>query len=85
MLHAVAEEGVATRDIAAAIGLGLRLPVASITTEQADQHFGFLAHFLALDMPVSSALTRQLLAWEPSGPGLIADLEQGHYLTASAG
>jgi nucleoside-diphosphate-sugar epimerase len=82
VLHAVGEEGVAIRDVAGAIGQKLELPVTSITAEQADTHFGFLAHFLALDMPVSNALTRERLSWEPSGPGLIADLEQGHYFTA---
>jgi nucleoside-diphosphate-sugar epimerase len=85
VLHAVAEEGVAMRDIAGAIARGLDLPPVSITAEEAQGRFGFLAGFVALDMPVSSALTRELLAWEPSGPGLIADLDQGHYFaTASA-
>jgi nucleoside-diphosphate-sugar epimerase len=79
VLHAVGEEGVPIRDVAEVIGRRLELPVASITGEEAESHFGFLARFLALDMPVSSALTRGLLSWEPSGPGLIADLEQGHY------
>ena len=84
VLHAVGEEGVATRDIAGVIGLGLELPVTSITPEQAEAQFGFLAGFLALDMPVSNAITRELLSWEPSGPGLVADLEQGHYFAAAA-
>ncbi len=83
VLHAVGEEGVAIRDVAEAIGRGLDLPVTSITAEQAQAHFGFLAGFLALDMPASSALTRELLSWEPSGPGLVADLKQGHYFTAA--
>ena len=83
VLHAVGEEGVAIRDIAEAIGRGLDLPVTSITTEQAQAHFGFLAGFLALDMPTSNALTRELLSWEPSGPQLIADLDQGHYFAAA--
>ncbi|MDQ6637818.1 MAG: 3-beta hydroxysteroid dehydrogenase, partial [Candidatus Dormibacteraeota bacterium] len=84
VLHAVGEDGVAIRDVAEAIGRGLRLPVTSITAEQAEAQFGFLAGFLALDMPVSSALTRELLSWEPSGPGLVADLDQGHYFVATA-
>jgi nucleoside-diphosphate-sugar epimerase len=79
VLHAVGEEGVAIRDVAQAIGRGLELPVASITPEQAAGQFGFLAHFLALDLPTSNALTRELLGWEPSGPGLVADLDAGHY------
>ncbi len=82
VLHAVGEEGVAIRDIAEAIGRGVDLPVTSITTGQAEDQFGFLARFLAIDMPVSSTLTRELLSWEPSAPGLIADLERGHYFLA---
>jgi nucleoside-diphosphate-sugar epimerase len=79
VLHAVAEEGVAIRELAETIGRGLGLPAASISPEEAGGQFGFLAGFLALDMPVSSARTRKLLSWEPIGPGLIADLEEGHY------
>jgi len=84
VLHAVGEEGVAIRDVAEAIGQGLELPVTSITDEQAGGHFGFLAGFLGLDIPASSALTRELLSWEPTGPGLIADVEVGHYFAAAA-
>ena len=84
VLHAVAEEGVALLEITEAIGRGLHLPVTSITAEQGDAQFGFLAGFLAMDMPVSSALTRQLLSWTPTGPGLVADLDQGHYFTPAA-
>ena len=83
VLHAVGEEGVAIRDVAEAIGRGLHLPVTSITAEQGEVQFGFLAGFLAMDMPVSSARTRELLSWQPTGPGLVADLEQGHYFTAA--
>jgi nucleoside-diphosphate-sugar epimerase len=83
VLHAVGEEGLAIRDVTEAIGQRLELPVTSITAEQAEAHFGFLARFLALDMPASSALTRELLSWEPSGPGLVADLKQGHYFAAT--
>ena len=79
MLHAVGEEGVATYDMASAIGQRLGLPVGSIDIEQATDQFGFLAHFLALDMPVSSARTQELLGWTPTGPTLIADVEQGSY------
>jgi nucleoside-diphosphate-sugar epimerase len=84
VLHAVAEEGVVIREVTEAIGRGLRLPVTSITPEQAQAQFGFLARFLGMDIPVSSALTRELLSWAPSGPGLVADLEQGHYFAAAA-
>ena len=84
VLHAVGEEGVAIRDVADAIGRGLDLPVTSIAAEQAEAQFGFLAHFVALDMPTSSALTRELLSWEPTGPGLVADLDQGHYFASAA-
>lgn len=57
------------------------MPVTSITPEQAEGQFGFLAGFLAMDMPVSSTLTRELLSWQPTGPGLVADLDEGHYFT----
>ncbi|MBV7536367.1 SDR family oxidoreductase [Duganella sp. sic0402] len=75
--HAIAEQGIATRKIAETIGKGLGLPVISLTAEQAPEHFGFLARFFSADCPASSTLTRQL-GWQPSGPGLIEDLEQ-HY------
>ncbi len=74
--HAVAEEGVAMRAIAETIGRRLGLPARSITPEQAPAHFGWLAMFATADLPASSALTRQRLGWRPTGPGLIADLEQ---------
>jgi nucleoside-diphosphate-sugar epimerase len=78
-LHAVADEGVPIRDIAEVIGRHLDLPVASISPEDAGEHFTWLAGFLAVDSPASSALTRELLGWQPTQPGLIADLGQGHY------
>ena len=77
--HAVAEEGVPLREIAEAIGRGLKLPVVSKTPEQAAEHFGFLGFFAGGDMPASSAQTQQRLGWHPTGPGLIADLEQMRY------
>jgi len=79
VLHAAAEEGVAFREIAEAIGRRLQMPATAISAEQAGQHFGFLGHFIAMDMPASSANTRQLLDWEPTGPGLIADIAAGAY------
>ncbi|MFO1014610.1 MAG: SDR family oxidoreductase [Caulobacteraceae bacterium] len=76
--HAVAEEGVAMRDIAEAIGRRLDVPVKSIPAEEAASHFGFMAMFLGSDGRdgrATGALTRQRLDWTPAGPGLIADLE----------
>ncbi len=78
--HAVAEEGVALREIAEAISRGLKVPVVSLSPEEAGPHFGFLGAFAGLDMPVSSALTQERLGWHPAGPGMIADLEHMTYL-----
>lgn len=72
--HAVAEEGVPMRDIAEAVGRRLSLPVRSLTTEEAAAFFGWLVLFAGHDMPASSALTRQTLGWQPTGPGLLDDL-----------
>jgi nucleoside-diphosphate-sugar epimerase len=77
--HAVAEEGIPVRDIAEAVGAGLDLPVVSLTPEEAPAHFGWLAMFAGLDLPASSARTRELLGWTPSGPGLIEDLKSMDY------
>jgi nucleoside-diphosphate-sugar epimerase len=78
-LHAVADEGVPIRDIAEVIGRHLNLPVVSIAPEDAAGHFTWLAGFLAADSPASSTLTRELLGWHPTQPGLIDDLDKGHY------
>jgi len=78
-LHAVADEGVPFREIAAAIGRHLGVPAVSIPPEEAEGYFGFLAMFVSLDNPASSALTRELLGWQPAHPGLLDDLGQGHY------
>ena len=78
-LHAVADEGVPVREIAEMIGRHLDIPVASIPTDEAAGHFTWLADFLSVDAPASSALTRDLLDWQPTQPGLIEDLGQGHY------
>jgi nucleoside-diphosphate-sugar epimerase len=83
-LHAIAEEGVPIRDIAEVIGRQLDVPVVSISPEDAGEHFTWLAHFLGADSPASSELTRELLGWNPTQPGLIADLEQGHYFREPA-
>jgi nucleoside-diphosphate-sugar epimerase len=78
--HAVGEEGVPLRDIAAAIGRGLKLPVVSISRDEAPAHFGdFFAMFAGLDLPASSALTQKRLGWRPAGAGMIADLDRMHY------
>ena len=78
-LHGVADEGVAIRDIAEVIGRHLDIPVVAIPSEKASEHFGFLGAFVAPDSPASSALTRELVGWEPTHLGLIDDLEAGHY------
>jgi nucleoside-diphosphate-sugar epimerase len=78
-LHAVADEGVPVREIADVIGRHLDVPVASIPKDEAAAHFSWLADFLNVDAPASSAFTRDLLGWQPTQPGLIEDLEQGHY------
>jgi nucleoside-diphosphate-sugar epimerase len=77
--NAVAEEGVPLREIAEVIGRGLKLPVVSMSPEEAGEHFGWLAAFVGFDIPASSALTQERLGWHPTGPGLIADLEQMRY------
>jgi nucleoside-diphosphate-sugar epimerase len=77
--HAVGEEGVPTRTIAEVIGRQLDIPAVSIAPEEAGEHFGWMGVFWAINAPVSSALTRERLGWESTGPGLIEDLEQGHY------
>jgi len=61
------------------IGQHLDLPVASIAPADAAEHFVWLGGFLGLDSPASSALTRELFAWQPTHPGLIDDLDEGHY------
>ena len=80
--HAVAEEGVSARDIANVIGQGLKLPVVALSAAEASGHFGWLAMFVGLDMPASSAQTRERLGWHPTGPGLISDLERMRYADA---
>jgi nucleoside-diphosphate-sugar epimerase len=77
--HAVAEEGVPCRDIAEVIGRGLKVPVVSMSPEEAAAHFGWLAHFVSCDLPASGALTQKRLGWHPTGPGMIADLEGMRY------
>jgi nucleoside-diphosphate-sugar epimerase len=78
--NAVAEEGIAMRDIAEVIGQGLKIPVKSLSSEEAKTHFGWLGMFAHVDMPASSELTRQRLGWKTTGPDLISDLKQMHYV-----
>ena len=79
VLHAVADEGVPIRDVAGVIGRHLDLPVTAISPEDAAGHFTWLAGFIGMDSPASSTLTRELLGWLPTQPGLIDDLDKGHY------
>jgi nucleoside-diphosphate-sugar epimerase len=78
-LNAVAEEGVPFRDIAEVIGKHLDVPVKSLLPQEAGGHFGLFALFASMDVPASSALTQKRFGWEPTHPGLIADLDEGHY------
>ena len=80
--HAVAEEGVPVREIAEVIGRGLKVPVVSLKPEDAVNHFGWLGLFVGWDIPASSAQTREKLGWNPTGPGLISDLENMRYFPA---
>jgi len=77
--HAVGEEGVPMRQIIEVIGRALKVPIVSIRKEEAGDYYGPLARFAGLDMPASSALTRQRLGWTPTGIGLIADIGQPGY------
>ena len=79
VLHAVADEGVPVRAIAEVIGRHLGLPVAAIAPEDAAGHFTWLSGFIGIDSPASSTLTRALLGWQPAQPGLLDDLDKGHY------
>jgi nucleoside-diphosphate-sugar epimerase len=79
VLHATAELGVPTREIAEAIGRGLNLPVESVPADKAPDHFGWIGRFFAFGNPVSSEATQQLLGWHPVHSGLIADLDAGYY------
>lgn len=80
VFHAVAEEGIPFRQIAAAIGEGLNLPLVSCNEEQAEAHFGWFKHFATIDCPASSAQTRSTLGWAPQHPKLMDDLVPGIYL-----
>jgi nucleoside-diphosphate-sugar epimerase len=77
--HAIGDEGIPVHDIAEAIGRHLKVPVISKKAEEAAEHFGWLGAFLTFDMPATATRTQQELQWQPSHPGLIADLNLGHY------
>jgi nucleoside-diphosphate-sugar epimerase len=79
-VHAVAEAGIPTRDIAGAIGRSVNVPVVSIAPEDAAEHFGWIGAFFSLDIHASSEITREVLGWAPTHPTLLEDLEAGRYL-----
>jgi nucleoside-diphosphate-sugar epimerase len=79
VLHAVDDEGVHFREVAEVIGRHVDVPTASVALSDASDHFAPLGIMVGLDCPACSALTRQLLDWEPEGPGLLADLDEEHY------
>ncbi|MGV9700856.1 SDR family oxidoreductase [Streptomyces sp. NPDC003483] len=83
VLHGVAEEGVELRAVAEVIGRHLDLPVTAVAPEDAAGHFTWLASFLGVDSPASHALTGELVGWEPVQPGLLEDLDKGHYFAAA--
>ena len=80
--NAVAEEGITVRDIAEVIGHGLKVPVVSLSPEEAAEHFGWLGAFAGLDLPASSAQTQARLGWRPTGPDLLTDLKNMRYADA---
>lgn len=79
VLHATADPGVPLSTVAEVIGRHLGLPTRSVAPDEAGAHFTWLAGLIALDSPASAELTRELLGWQPTQPGLIEDLEKGHY------
>ena len=79
-LHAVAEEGVPTREIAEAIGRAFGLPVAPIAPDDVAGHFGWIGSFFAMDLAATSTATRELLGWTPGGPTIVEDIDAGAYL-----
>jgi nucleoside-diphosphate-sugar epimerase len=80
--HAIADEGVAFREIAGVIGRRLNLPVVSKTGDDVEAHFGGFSMFTRIDAPASSAKTRQTLGWEPSEPSLLEELDSAAYFPA---
>lgn len=84
VLHGAGEEGVAIRDVAEVIGRRLDVPVVSVAPADAAGHFAWLGGFIGLDSPAASTITRELLDWRPSQPGLLEDLDKGHYFGPAA-
>ncbi|MEU2420993.1 SDR family oxidoreductase [Streptomyces sp. NPDC007851] len=84
VLHGAGEEGVAIRDVAEVIGRHLDVPVVSVAPADAAGHFAWLGGFIGLDSPAASTVTRELLDWRPSQPGLLEDLDKGHYFGSAA-
>jgi hypothetical protein len=82
--HAIGDGGVPFREIAEAMGSRLGLPAVSVPADvmMLPGHFGFLANLVTLDLPASNLITRETLGWEPAQPGLLADLDNGHYFPA---
>jgi nucleoside-diphosphate-sugar epimerase len=83
-LHGAAEEGVPMRSIAQTIGTGLGVPVRSLPADEAPAHFDWLAPFVAVDNPTSSAVTRKSLGWRPQEPELLVDMREGGYFDQSS-
>ena len=83
VVHAVAEEGIATREIAEAIGRSLGVPARSVPASAAAEHFGWIGMFFGMDSAASNTATRELTGWAPTQPGLLADLDAGHYVDAA--
>ena len=81
--HAVGEEGIPLRDIAAAIGRGLKVPVTSISSEEAQARFGRIGAYVGMDLSASSAWTRERLGWMSTGPALMEDLDRMRYFESS--
>jgi nucleoside-diphosphate-sugar epimerase len=81
-LHGVAEEGVATREIAETIGHHLGVPTTSVAPEDAAAHFGWIGAFFGADLSASSTRTQELLGWRPTHPGLVEDLAASYFTAA---
>ncbi|MFJ9348218.1 SDR family oxidoreductase [Streptomyces sp. NPDC101237] len=84
VLHGAGEEGIAIRDVAEVIGRHLGVPVVSVPPADAPAHFTWLGGLIGMDSPASSTATRELLDWRPSHPGLLEDLDKGHYFGPAA-